>query len=1115
MAKTTKQTAIFGVEDWKRIFQTYREADFQSYDFETLKKSFIDYIRATYPESFNDYVESSEFIALLDVVAFMGQSLAFRSDMNARENFIESAERRDSVIKLAEMVSYSPKRNNAASGLLKIFSVTTTESVIDLNGNNLSSVTVDWDDPTNPDWYDQFSTIINAALVDSQRIGRPGASRDVLGTRTEEYSLNVVPGFLPVVAFQSTVDSVAMKFEVVSSTTEGGRIYEPSPRIDGIMNMLYRNDRLGFGSNNTGFFFQFKQGVLQNEDIRLSERVANRVVDINIDGINDSDVWVFEVDELGNLGDQWTRVEGLIDPSAYQRVGNRKFFDISSRTNDQISLIFGDGVFSEIPTGLIRVFIRSSNGLRYVISPTEMQSIALTVSYVSRVGRIETATFTVGLTGSVSNAQARESIDDIRARAPSRFYTGNRMVNGEDYSNFPYTLYNSIIKSKAVNRSSIGLSRFNDLTDVTSKYSSTNVFGADGILYKDFGSESFDFTWTDLIDVANIILNRIEPIVNTKSMRNFYYSEFTPVSVQQNNLRWVQVTTQINETTGYFINYSNDPQSIGEVATDGKKYLRKYALVEFEPPTGFYFDENNRPQPGAFNGNTIWATISAIVGDGSNNNQGALPDGTGPVTINSYVPTNSKPVKIIPVFDSDLPALLEQEITDQIYLYRNFGIGFDTVANQWYVITSSNLAIDAEFSLDNARSTSGEPIDASWLIQITTDGTVFTVKNRTLKYYFGSVSDTRFFFDNGDSVFDPKVGRVINDYVKVINAQNALFPTSTTSVLADIVAQSVEADGFVNDFQVEVSYGDNDSDGVADDPEFFKKIVPANSLVFFQKQEDQQSIERAVPLAPGVVSSAYQTKAQIELAKHEYSAGQIFYTLQEAKFYGLTVTNTNDRVLVERTDFEVFNGIGGLNFQYRHNSPLSRRIDPGSSNIIDVYVVTDGYYSDYINYIRDSTNKTPMPSMPTIDELSIAYMDLAKYKMVSDNLVINSVKFKPLFGEKAPLALQATIKVVKYSNSDVTDSEIKSRVVAAVNEYFSIDKWDFGDSFYFSELSAFLHESVGDIISSAVIVPRDPSKTFGNLYEIRSAPDEIFVSSLTVNDVEVVTALTPSTLRTV
>jgi hypothetical protein len=57
MAKTTRQTSIFGVEDWKRIYQTYREADFQSYDFETLRKSFIDYIRLYYPESFNDYID--------------------------------------------------------------------------------------------------------------------------------------------------------------------------------------------------------------------------------------------------------------------------------------------------------------------------------------------------------------------------------------------------------------------------------------------------------------------------------------------------------------------------------------------------------------------------------------------------------------------------------------------------------------------------------------------------------------------------------------------------------------------------------------------------------------------------------------------------------------------------------------------------------------------------------------------------------------------------------------------------------------------------------------------------------------------------------------------------
>ena len=86
MAKTTRQTVVFGVEDWKKIYQTYREADFQSYDFETLRKSFVDYLRLYYPETFNDYIESSELIAMLDVLAFMGQAMAFRTDLKDRKS---------------------------------------------------------------------------------------------------------------------------------------------------------------------------------------------------------------------------------------------------------------------------------------------------------------------------------------------------------------------------------------------------------------------------------------------------------------------------------------------------------------------------------------------------------------------------------------------------------------------------------------------------------------------------------------------------------------------------------------------------------------------------------------------------------------------------------------------------------------------------------------------------------------------------------------------------------------------------------------------------------------------------------------------------------------------
>jgi hypothetical protein len=125
---------------------------------------------------------------------------------------------------LADLVSYTAKRNTAAQGLLKVFNVTTTENVVDYNGVNLSNVTVNWADPTNPDWQEQFTAIVNASLVDSQRVGRPGNRQTILGVRTDEYAINLVPGFLPVVPYSATVDGINMPFEAITSSTAGAEV---------------------------------------------------------------------------------------------------------------------------------------------------------------------------------------------------------------------------------------------------------------------------------------------------------------------------------------------------------------------------------------------------------------------------------------------------------------------------------------------------------------------------------------------------------------------------------------------------------------------------------------------------------------------------------------------------------------------------------------------------------------------------------------------------------------------------------------------------------------------------------------------------------------------------
>ena len=193
---------------------------------------------------------------------------------------------------------------------------------------------------------------------------------------------------------------------------------------------------------------------------------------------------------------------------------------------------------------------------------------------------------------------------------------------------------------------------------------------------------------------------------------------------------------------------------------------------------------------------------------------------------------------------------------------------------------------------------------------------------------------------------------------------------------------------------------------------------------------------------------------------------------------------------------------------------MTSRIDPGSTNIIDVYVVTNDYYTAYTNWLKDTTGTVVEPTSPTIDELTTSYSGLQDYKMISDNMILNSVDFQPLFGQKAASALRATIKVIRSTQSTASTSEIKNLVVANMDAYFNLATWDFGQTFYFSELAAYIHQNIGDVVSSVVLVPLDPQKSFGDLYEIRCAPNQIFVNGATVNDIEVITALTSNNLQT-
>ena len=50
-------------------------------------------------------------------------------------------------------------------------------------------------------------------------------------------------------------------------------------------------------------------------------------------------------------------------------------------------------------------------------------------------------------------------------------------------------------------------------------------------------------------------------------------------------------------------------------------------------------------------------------------------------------------------------------------------------------------------------------------------------------------------------------------------------------------------------------------------------------------------------------------------------------------------------------------------------------------------------------------------------------------------------------------------------------------------------------------------------ITTFLIVPENSDQTFGSLQQITSAPNEIFISGATVNDIEIIDAITATKIR--
>lgn len=1451
MTTISRQNALFVAEDWLRVYEALQNIDFRTYDQDTLMDALINYVQVNYPDRFNDWIASSEFIMKVEILAWLSQNIAFRHDLNSRENFLATAERRESLLRLAYNIAYKVNRVRGASGEVKVISVKTTESITDSSDQNLQDREIVWNSVSNEDWFEQFILVLNSAFTVRNPYSKPGPRFEGSGVKVHQYRLNSNAPVAGAYQFSSNVSGKGMPFELVNCLLdeETGEYKELAPNPLNVFSIFHKTDGKGLASPGTGFFIPLKQGTLGYKDVDFTEPVINRSYTLNTMNVSNDDFFVQEIDSAGNVIAEWTKVDNVLgDSVAFNTLPSSvsKIYELDTLTDDRVAVRFGDGKFGAIPVGKFRLWFRTVNASPEVVKPDAIVNKSVTMPYKSN-GKTYFLTMKYSLQDSLVNAARSETDLDIRQRANKVFFTGNRMVTGEDYNSF-FLKDTAIKKVKTINRTFSGHSRFAKLNDPTGLYSNVKLVANDGRLYQS-NTLNINYTSAQREQPLAIALNEfIRPCIRKEDKRILYYNRYNEMFVD--GAAYSQTSLIGRNSRGNMKrNGARVPVGSSVPASDNLRYVMPNAVIRFDNLRGDV------------------AAIERVVGDGTS---------TDGIIFRSVVKDGSTIISVMPPIRTEFTQDEDVMILTALSQQTDFGLTWNQGLQRWQLISYNNIDKDSEFSVLYQGDTSGDRKDASWMVYLEYQPGEYSqwkIVDRGLGIFFESARDVDFYFASSEAQVDPDTGRALFDNIAVLahnesrdslgrrglggvsvgsleffatrwvgdgvtttfstsqvglersklivdvdgeiqsngidymiatnpggdqvvfftappanadiqfrvsdqlvysapvaytlksngtllqytlpgvsnanqnntflfldgifqtpgidyamsdigtaiavlfdepipsdveafiytaagidtaayvkttyvgdgvtsefavgmvgqktdalfvavdgvvqapsnygiatylpTTDNVIFETppaegvhvviyapkngmytktkwfefdsdgatlsfalpgmrnlqpSQIMVFMDGVCQSgplaqsptytlvngntvafslmpnegvkiavyviaaviggiydvvglvndrtesstnlnqpanamvtymgTDAiwrvndalrhdDGYTNPNGLFVIPADADRNGFYDRPFLFKDIVLMDGrtdLVLWQrKAENNVSVWSAInkttrPRGTYESSALGGIKAG-DLIQGESQDADVHYDLSTNTWLIANGTNGKWEIAVDQTQFRKEIGRDHLSFCWTHYSPDTHRIDPSVSNVMDCFILTSTYYEACRQWLANGARSGETPVAPTPEALRLQFADFNDFKMQSDSIIFYPARFKMLFGPLAIPELRGTFKVIKSEGSKVSDNDLKLRILSAIDSFFEVDQWEFGKTFYLTELIGYIHRILAPDVQSIVIVPKDSSQAFGRMFQIRAEPDELFMSTATLNDIELVAGFTDSELR--
>ena len=231
--------------------------NYTNQDFWSMKSRLVDFIRTRFTTNYSDFVESDMAIMLIELYAFIADTLAFKTDQTANEIFIDTVTEIENAFRLSNLVGFEPTPPIAARSLWSatVNTPLTTDLIISAPvATSAGALTIEVfpADSNNNPIFDESIVITAGNLVNNSLVGVEGSTIVDTFSGSGEASQTVTMAQTPVLfdSIRVKVDGTTWKNVDFFTDSSSRREYRVEFDSDYQAFVIFGNNRAGLLPSN-------------------------------------------------------------------------------------------------------------------------------------------------------------------------------------------------------------------------------------------------------------------------------------------------------------------------------------------------------------------------------------------------------------------------------------------------------------------------------------------------------------------------------------------------------------------------------------------------------------------------------------------------------------------------------------------------------------------------------------------------------------------------------------------------------------------------------------------------------------------------------------------------